>query len=82
MDLNVKLAEYRGIASLQAYVVASQDEPLCWLWLRAADGAIPELPDEIAGTERSIDIPVLAASIPLGEIYRGIASRTAGDRGG
>jgi Uma2 family endonuclease len=72
MDLNVKLAEYRSIASLKAYIVASQDEARCWLWLRAADNSIPELPDEIAGLERTIDIPVLAVSIPLAEIYRGI----------
>jgi len=72
MDLNVKLAEYRSIASLKAYIVASQDDALCWLWLRVADDTIPELPDEIAGFERMIDIPALAASIPLAEIYRGI----------
>lgn len=73
MDLNVKLAEYRSIASLKAYIVASQDEALCWLWLRADDNGVPELPDEIVGLERVIDIPALAVSIPLQEIYRGIA---------
>ena len=73
MDLNVKLAEYRSIASLKAYIVASQDEALCWLWLRADDNGVPELPDEIVGAERVIDIPALAVSIPLQEIYRGIA---------
>ena len=72
MDLNIKLAEYRSIASLKAYIVASQDETRCWLWLRSADGAIPELPVEIAGLERTIDIPALAVSIPVEEIYRGI----------
>jgi Uma2 family endonuclease len=70
LDLNLKLAEYRSIASLMAYVVASQDAALCWLWLRADDDSIPELPVEIAGLERVIDIPVLAVSIPLEEIYR------------
>jgi Uma2 family endonuclease len=79
MDLNVKLAEYRNIASLKAYIVASQDEARCWLWLRAADNSIPELPDEIAGLERVIDIPALAVSIPLEEIYRGIVHQDAGN---
>ena len=79
MDLNVKLAEYTSIASLHAYVVASQDEARCWLWLRAADGSIPELPEEIFGLERVIDIPALAVSIPLAEIYRGIVGRKPHD---
>jgi Uma2 family endonuclease len=72
MDFNVKLSEYRRIASLQAYIVASQDEARCWFWLRFADGAMPELPSEIAGPDGVIDIPTLALSIPLEEIYRGI----------
>lgn len=72
MDLNVKLPEYRGIASLQAYVVASQDEARCWVWLRAPDKGIPELPAEICGVECTIDIPTLGVSLPLEEIYRGI----------
>jgi Uma2 family endonuclease len=79
MDLNVKLAEYRSIASLEAYIVASQGEARCWLWLRATDSSIPELPDEIAGLERVIDIPALAVTIPLEEIYRGIVHQEAGD---
>ncbi len=72
MDLNVKLTEYRNIASLKAYIVASQDEALCWVWLRADDNRVPDLPSELAGLERVIDIPALAVSIPLEEIYRGI----------
>lgn len=47
MDLNVKLSEYTGIASLQAYIVASQDEARCWVWLRAADKGIPRCPPRL-----------------------------------
>jgi Uma2 family endonuclease len=72
MDLNVKLAEYRNIASLDVYIVPSQDEASCWAWLRAGDDGIPEFPAEIAGLESVIDIPALSVSIPLQEIYRGI----------
>jgi Uma2 family endonuclease len=72
LDLNVKLAEYRGIASLWAYVVASQDEALCWVWLRTADNDMPEHPDEVLGLQRNIDIPALGVSIPLAEIYRDV----------
>jgi Uma2 family endonuclease len=73
MDLNVKLPEYRGIPSLHAYIVANQDEARCWLWLRGgAENVLPELPEEIEGLGRVVDIPALALSIPLEEIYRGI----------
>jgi Uma2 family endonuclease len=75
MDLNVKLPEYRNIASLKAYIVASQDEALCWVWLRAEDNIVPDLPDEVAGLKRVIDIPALAVSIPLEEIYRGVLNQ-------
>lgn len=75
MDLNVKLPEYTGIASLQAYIVASQDEARCWLWLRKVDKGMPQLPAEVSGLERAIDIPALGVSILLAEIYRGIIDR-------
>jgi Uma2 family endonuclease len=78
MDLNVKLAEYRSIASLKAYIVASQDEALCWIWLRADDGSFSEQPDELAGLRRTIDLPELGVSIPLDEVYRGIVPRDPG----
>jgi Uma2 family endonuclease len=73
MDLNVKLGEYGGLSSLKAYIVANQDEVRCWVWLRAGDGSFPELPHEVAGLGRRLDIPALSLSIPLEEIYRGVA---------
>jgi Uma2 family endonuclease len=78
MDLNVKLSEYSGIASLDAYIVASQDEARCWVWLRDANRAFPELPAEIEGLERTVDVPALSLSIPLEEVYRGIIHPDAG----
>jgi Uma2 family endonuclease len=72
MDLNVKLSEYGALASLRAYIVASQDEARCWVWLRAVDKSIPELPEEISGLGRSIDIAALGLTVPLEEIYRGV----------
>jgi Uma2 family endonuclease len=72
LDLNVKPPEYMSLSSLEAYIVASQEEACCWVWLRGADRGFPELPGEIAGLDRAIDIPALALSIPLEEIYRGI----------
>jgi hypothetical protein len=67
-----------GLETLQAYIVASRDEARCWLWLRAADGGLPEMPEEIEGLGRAIDNPRLALSIPLEEIYRGIAQHGEG----
>lgn len=74
MDLNVKLSEYTGIASLEAYIVASQDEARCWMWLREPNRDFCEQPREIAGMEGVIDLPELALSIPLEEVYRGVIS--------
>jgi len=73
-DLTVKANEYTSLPSLQAYIVASQDQPVMWFWQRdAGTGAFSELPIEIEGAERSIDIAALRISLPLIEIYRGIA---------
>ena len=73
-DMNVKLAEYTSLASLECYIVASQDEPIVWVWLRDADTReFPTLATEIAGANAKLEIPSLALALPLAEIYRGIA---------
>jgi Uma2 family endonuclease len=71
-DLKTKLREYTALSSLQAYIVASQDEPIVWIWQRNADGSFPSDPDECSG--RSADLPIdhLGITIPLAELYRGI----------
>jgi Uma2 family endonuclease len=76
-DMTVKLAEYTSLPTLLAYIVASQDEPIAWVWLRGAQdgdgpGTFPAKPVEIAGRDSSIDVPALGLSIPLAEVYRGI----------
>lgn len=72
LDLNIKPAEYMSLASLEAYIVASQDAPQCWVWLRGPDRRFPELPLEIQGMDEEIDVVALGVSIPIVEIYRGI----------
>lgn len=72
LDLNVKPPEYLRLRSLDAYVVASQDEACCWMWRRSGDKSFPEMPEEISGPAGSIDVPSRALSISLDEIYRGI----------
>src|SRR5262245_50921493 len=72
LDLNTKPPEYMSLASLEAYVVASQDESRCWVWRRGHDRRFAELPDEVQGLDRVIDVPALGVAIPVADIYRGI----------
>lgn len=71
-DIEAKPVEYMSLASLQAYIVASQDEPACLVWLRGADGQFPSQPQTIDGRDQVIHIPALSVAIPLAEVYRGI----------
>lgn len=74
-DLRTKVGEYLRLATLEAYIVASQDEAIVWVWQR--DGASREFaaePMEIVGLERSITLDALSVSLPLAEIYRGLGA--------
>ena len=71
-DLEAKPAEYTSIASLQAYIVASQDQPSCLVWLRRDDGTIAPEPTTVEGRDQVIQIGALKVAIPLAEVYRGI----------
>lgn len=66
-----KLAEYQTNSSLEVYVIASQDEPVCWLCKRERERALPVLrPAEIAGHEALIVLQAQAVELPLSGIYR------------
>jgi Uma2 family endonuclease len=71
-DLVAKAAEYLAIPSLQAYIVAAQDEPACLVWLRDNNGMFPAEPVEVKGHGGVICIAKLAVEIRLSDIYRGI----------
>ena len=71
-DLEAKPAEYTSLATLHAYIVASQDAPACLVWLRRADGTFAAEPASIDGRDEVIHIPALSVAIPLAEVYRGI----------
>jgi Uma2 family endonuclease len=74
-DMSVKLAEYTSLPSLEAYIVASQDEPICWVWQRAGEErAFPSLPAEFKGRDVAIEIATPGVSIPLAEVYRRIGA--------
>lgn len=71
-DTEIKPAEYMGLPSLLAYIVASQGEPACLVWLRAPDGSFPASPTIIEGRDQLIHVAALGVAIPLAEVYRGI----------
>jgi Uma2 family endonuclease len=71
-DLNAKAAEYLAIASLQAYIVASQDEAMCLVWLRGDDGEFADEPLEFKGHKAVIRIASMSVEICLGDVYQGI----------
>jgi Uma2 family endonuclease len=74
-DMTVKLAEYTSLASLEAYIVASQEEPICWVWQRSGENrTFPPKPEEIAGRDKAIEIAALGIALPMAEIFRGIGT--------
>jgi Uma2 family endonuclease len=74
-DMREKLAEYVSLPSLEAYIVASQDEPIVWVWQRGETSReFPAEPTEIAGREREITLDALGIALPLAEIYRGLGA--------
>jgi len=73
IDFTEKLAEYTSFASLEAYIIASQDEPILWIWRRLAEiGAFPATPTEVNGRDSQVDVPGLGITLPLAELYRGV----------
>ncbi|MCE7028270.1 Uma2 family endonuclease [Jiella avicenniae] len=69
IDFNRKRLEYLGLADLDTYVIAAQDEPRLWVWQRTPAGW-PEAAEVL--TEGSVAVPSLGVSLPLAEIYRGV----------
>ena len=72
--LSAKPVEYTSLDSLHAYIVASQDGPECWVWVRGADRRFPADASRIAGRDQVIAVPSLGITLELAEIYRGIGS--------
>ena len=75
-DLNVKVAEYLSLPSLEAYIVASQDEPIVWIWQRSTEGArdFPKQPVEINGRDQAIALSFSGFGIAMEPLYRGIGT--------
>ena len=75
LDLHDKAAEYMSLPSLEAYLVAAQDEPRLWLWQRAPAGAraFPNSPQELSGKGARLALAALGVEVELAEIYAGVA---------
>ncbi len=72
-DFTEKLAEYTSFPTRQAYIIASQDEPIVWNWNRSVEtGAFPPTPIEISGRDSQLEVPGLGISLLLADLYRGV----------
>jgi Uma2 family endonuclease len=71
-DFTEKLEEYTAIASLQTYLICSQDEPRAWVWSRESDGSWPKLPRELVGREETIALGGLGIELAMSAVFRGI----------
>ena len=72
LDVTTKLREYTALASLQTYLVCSQDEPRAWVWARTPDGSWPIDAEMIEGREASIPLGGLGIALSMAAIFRGI----------
>ena len=79
-DLYVKPSEYLELSSLQAYIIASQNEAACLVYVRGHDGRFPDEPTSLVGIDKIIDIPALSLSIRLEDIYRGLSFPASADK--
>jgi Uma2 family endonuclease len=68
LDFTDKLREYKGIGSVQTYLICSQDEPHAWVWQRGTDGTWPERPVELEGREGAIALPEFGIELSMASI--------------
>jgi len=66
-DRGKKFEHYRQIPTLQEYLLVSQKEPRIELFIRQSDGRW--LLNEAAGTEASLELPVLDITLSLAEVF-------------
>jgi len=72
LDFTAKLQEYTAIASVQTYLICSQDEPRAWVWVRQSDSSWPKLPTELTGRDGAIALGGLGVELSMAAIFRGI----------
>ena len=77
LDFTVKLQEYTAMASVQTYLICSQDQPRAWVWAKQADGSWPKEPTEVAGREGAIPLGGLDMELAMAAVFRGILDAPA-----
>jgi Uma2 family endonuclease len=78
-DFTEKVEEYTAIASLQTYLICSQDEPRAWVWARQSDGTWPSEPTELTGREGTIPLGGLGVELAMAAVFRGIPDTPTGE---
>lgn len=68
-DVVDKNREYRGVASIQRYVVLEQERPLAVVFARSGTTWTCEF---ISGDDADLPLPEVGISVPLAEIYADI----------
>jgi len=68
-DVIDKNREYRGVASIQRYVVLEQERPLAIVFARSGPTWTCEF---ISGDDADLPLPEIGISVPLAEVYAGI----------
>lgn len=73
-DLDVKPAEYLGLASLDVYLIASQAEAAMLVYERGNNGRFPDQPREFSGNDATLCVRgrAFAVTLSFADIYRGI----------
>lgn len=69
-DRGAKFHNYRQIASLQEYVLVSQDRPLIERFVRQADGTWSLT--VFTGLDATMEFASVPAKVPLAEVYRDV----------
>jgi Uma2 family endonuclease len=69
-DRGAKFLRYRTIASLQEYVLISQEDPVIMRYNRQPDGTW--LVNFIHGLNATMDFLSVGCSVPLSEVYRDV----------
>ena len=72
IDFTEKTAEYMSLGSVEAYIIASQDEPILWIWQRGAERQFPQKPLEVKGRDGTVEVTSLAIGLPMRELFRTI----------
>ena len=78
-DLGGKRLEYQAVASLQRYVVLAQTHRVAHVFQRRGEGWDVEV---YLGADAVLDMPEIGISLPLADIYQGIALAGDADEAG